>query len=188
MSTVAASVVKPLRTVVQNTLSAACRPGNVARGSSVWQATDQRCSRHTVPVCCRIMQTKPKQKPETWIYCDCGVSLCFYFWETIPVRWEAERAATADLQGRAAAAVGLHDQVRASAAELSRTQAELDSARSELEHERRRRDTAENELNDVRGEVGMGRAAGCGDGLVRLGGSMNTPPGDYCRSCGCLLV
>lgn len=69
-------------------------------------------------------------------------------------RWEAERAASAGLQGRAAAAAGLQSRLHASAAELARTQGELESARGELALERSGRSHAENELNEVRKQVG----------------------------------
>lgn len=68
-------------------------------------------------------------------------------------RWEAERAKTAELQGRAAAAAGLNDRVRSSAEAASFTQAELEEARGQLEAERRRGDAAEREMSALRLEV-----------------------------------
>ena len=70
-------------------------------------------------------------------------------------RWEAERATTADLQGRAAAAAaGLHGKVRASAEGVATVaQAELEAARAELERERRGRAEAEQGVHALRLEV-----------------------------------
>lgn len=70
-------------------------------------------------------------------------------------RWEAERATTADLQGRAAAAAAadLHDKVRSSTGALARAQTELESVKGELEGEQRRRGVAEREMDALRGQV-----------------------------------
>lgn len=73
-------------------------------------------------------------------------------------RWEAERATTADLQGRAAAAAaaGLHGKVRASAeAAATAAQAELEAARAELDMERRGRVEVEREVQALRLQVSM---------------------------------
>ena len=70
-------------------------------------------------------------------------------------RWEAERATTADLQSRAAAAAGLDGKVRASgeAAATAVAQTELEAARAELEGERRGRVKLEREVHALRLQV-----------------------------------
>lgn len=68
-------------------------------------------------------------------------------------RWEAERTASADLQGRVAATADLQDRLHASAAELVRITADLKSARGELALEQSARHRAENELNNARKQV-----------------------------------
>ena len=99
-------------------------------------------------------------------------------------RWEAERATTADLQGRAAAAAaataaGLEDRALSSAAAAAAAaaalaQAELESVREKLEAERRGRADAEREADALRlqvaHEMGMIRWLVCG--LVLGGGEV----------------
>lgn len=68
-------------------------------------------------------------------------------------RWDTELDVTAGFNGRAVATADLRDRQHASAVILSRTQAELDSTRTELDAERRGRDVAENELTTLRGQV-----------------------------------
>lgn len=71
-------------------------------------------------------------------------------------RWEAERAKTADLQGRAATAAataGLQDRLRCTAEAATLAQAELETARGELEAEKRGRDKAEREIDALRLQV-----------------------------------
>ena len=97
-------------------------------------------------------------------------------------RWEAERATTADLQGRAAAAAaataaGLEDRALSSAeaaAAAALAQAELESVREKLEAERRGRADAEREADALRlqvaHEMGMIRWLVCG--LVLGGGEV----------------
>lgn len=75
-------------------------------------------------------------------------------------RWEAERATTSDLQGRAAAAAGLHGKVRASAeaeadaaATIAQAEHELEAARAELDGERRGRADSEREVHALRLQV-----------------------------------